>query len=247
MASSQNKAFRRKLTSAIAERAERICFNLSDKVTDVFVENARLRLEDRATPKDGISQALIERVKNNITRQESKSEGASYIVSVKGDPEGLFMFLEYGTGLTGGTFPHPESGQIGWDYMVNFDNPKIYKWYKDDMGWFFSADKATYIDENDEYPIVEYRTRGLADEQVGPYIRNGKLVNKKGYHRVRPYVLNGIQLETVFSHGLYPLMYFYDTKQQIRDILKKASQMSKSSKVKPKDIDALIEAERGKV
>lgn len=236
--------FKKALNSAVASRADRICQDLSKKICDVFVDKAKENL-NRATPKDGISNALVEQVKNNIYASRSASKESKWIISVDRDPEDLCMFLEYGTGLNGGFEPHPEASKIGWDYMVNVDNPKIYKWYKNDLGWFFSANKSTYIDEHDEYPVVEYKTMGIAEDDVKPYFRKGKLVNLKGYHRVRPYYLNGKIKETVFSHGLYPVRYFYDAKIFVKDLLSKVGKYTRSDPyaIKQKDIIAFIDRE----
>ena len=232
---------RKNLTATIAERATRIADVVAKTATEVFVNNARVHLDD-ATPKDAESASMIETVKSNIYSSKSASDKASYIVSVESDPEGLNMFLEFGTGLVGSTGGHPEANKFGWKYAVNKDK-YIYKNGK--AGWFF-VKYNNYLDRDDENPVIVKRTYVSETQWVSSHTRNGKPVQRYVRRRPRGAVTKTSEKQYdywVFSQGLYPVRYFYKAKQEVRAVLAECAKMLRQdSDITINDIKAKIES-----
>ena len=217
------------LSESISRRADTLLFGISEKATEVFVNNLKVRIDERATPKDGYSRSLLEEVKNNITAETERTETANYTnkIYIKPDREGLVSFLEFGTGLVGYQNPHKQAHKYGWEYAINASNYR-YRRYRPDgivrpnAGWFFRYGDS-YLDVNDEYPIN--KTDKFVPEKQ--WVRTKSPRYKVfGYSRR----FRGKQSEKVpqdknsaFSEGLKPLRFFYDTKNEFNRIFRKLS------------------------
>lgn len=154
--------------------------HISELIADTFVERARERLLKNNNAKN---LSVIQGLLGNIYKRKGKNE---YQIVVRQDPEGLMTFLEYGTGLLGEAYSHPEATSFGWTYRQNdyFENP-AYKSVNGRRGWFFRTySPNVYIDKND------------SDRREG-----GSLV---------------------FTQGIEPVRYIYDTRIEIEDIIAKA-------------------------
>lgn len=188
---------------------------VSLRICECFVKRARARLLQRATPATAESEAQVLELAYSI-RTRMLPDGRGYSVRIPADREGLFMFLEFGTGLVGEGQAHPEASNIGWEYGVNRENyisggwifnpnPNIpYRFTsKGEMTYNMRGLEPVgeetgfaYIDQNDHYPMRE----------------NKKVKSKKG--KVYTYVR---ERNRVFSRGLVPTRYIYDTKQDIKN------------------------------
>lgn len=218
------------LSESISRRADTLLFGISEKATEVFVNNLKARIDERATPKDGYSRSLLEEVKNNITAETERTEIASYTnkIYIKPDREGLVSFLEFGTGLVGYQNPHKQAHKYGWEYAINASNYR-YRRYRPDgivrpnAGWFFRYGDS-YLDINDEFPIKKVY-RYVSEKQ---WVRTRAPRYKiHGYTRRRPKtIITEKVLEdrnSAFSEGLKPLRFFYDTKNEFNRIFRKMS------------------------
>lgn len=146
---------------------------LTEKICATFVKRARNRLfQNSNTQQQGLIQSLL----GNIYYRKTKN--GSQIV-VRNDEEGLMMFLEYGTGLQGEAYKHPQSQNIGWEYAMNVSD---YKSFNDKLGWFFQDKGNNYIDNSDI--VIEKKTTN-----------------------------------SVFSQGIKPVRYIYDTWIEIQDVI----------------------------
>lgn len=191
--------------------------NFDDEVLglacDVFVQRARKRLVENANTNQ---RDLLESLKGNIYHRKSKDR---HQVIVENDAEGLMMFLEYGTGLVGEEMPHEEASRIGWDYAINEPD---YVNYGDKRGWFFKPDENTYIDRNDiEIKYKRSYKKGTA-KAYSPVL-NSKYPNREAFLQEETNfysrdVWAGETTKTVFSQGIEPVRYIYETKQELLDI-----------------------------
>lgn len=197
-------------------KAKNLENEVSLRVCQCFVARARARLLQRATPATAESEAQVLNLAYSITIK-MLPDGRGYSVRVPADSEGLNMFLEFGTGLTGEANAHPEASSIGWAYAVNRENYI-------GGGWIFNPNPLVpfrwtskgiktnvmrglepegeetgfaYIDQNDIYPM----------EQTKKY-KSKKTGVTKTYTRKR---------NRVFTKGLMPTRYLYDTKQDIKN------------------------------
>ena len=154
---------------------------------------------------------------------------AGYI-SVLADPEGLNMFLEFGTGIVGLGQPHEEAGLYGWKYANNLLKYRSHGGARagsGKLGWFFSSTNGTYIDANDEHPVIAYKQIESL-ETVRPHIRNGIPVS--GYNRKkRIRSVYKKKTNSVFTQGLRPIRYFYRTKEEIREVIAEIKRRAKDS------------------
>lgn len=246
--SKQNQKLIKELTSKLNERADKFSVGLADALVDVFEHNARERLRSRATPKAGTDgQQLIENICNNITHEKkgyysAAAHMASNKIVVLPDSEGLYMFLEYGTGVLGWfSGGHPEASKIGWEYMTNPSHYVLKTVPREGIttglqGWFFGYNGSNYLDMRDEYPNV-VRVKYIQTTQMGGGFtdKNGRHVRR--YRRRRNTNREGefstfekdySQYNWAFSSGLQPLRYFYDTKMEIRNIIRELQHRVKS-------------------
>lgn len=171
--------FRNKIKAKI-EQFNQLEDELPRRMCEVFVKRARQRLLQNANT-DQID--LIMSLLGNIYYRKGRN---GYQVIIRQDPEGLMMFLEYGTGLIGEADPHPESGEVGWEYAVNASsNSKAYRSVNGRFGWFFRTDSdETYIEKTDSNR------------------RDGGTL--------------------VFSQGIKPVRYIYETKLELEDVLRRS-------------------------
>ena len=218
------EALRKHISRTVSDRAERIASEVTRSATEIFVNNAKKYL-DESTPKDENSARLIEDIKNNIYSSKSSSSDHSYNVTIEADPEGLVLFLEYGTGLMGLAYGHENDDLVKWNYASNLGashGADRYVSHNGSIGWFFSSKRGTYIDKNDESPVEVYRpTREWFD--VRSYERNGHIV-RSHKRRYRRWTNVKIRPESVFTEGLKPIRYIYRATEDVRRALEKCSQ-----------------------
>lgn len=213
--------------SMVSARADRIMEGLSKSITDAFVNNVQKRLISRATPKDTQSAMLVQNIADSIVVDESVWAGKyEYRIVIPRDPEGLVMFLEFGTGLVGYTQGNPDATKYGWSYAVN-RNSYVYKKHEGRLGFIFEKTGTNYIDRDDESPNISVKQYTPTKQWGGGFTdKNGRYV--KRYRRARnrrrdgtlsPVIKKYQQDDWVFSEGLYPLRYFYDTKMEFKKLL----------------------------
>lgn len=202
--------FRKNLASVIDDRSRRICKETTKDIAQLFVDRASKRLLRKATPADSSSMAKVQAIADSMVASQTN---VGSVATIPIDKDNLVMYLEYGTGLVGSVMPNPDASKRGWQYMVHKEN---YKLHNSGWGWFFSSDKNPYIDMDDEHPVIvnkEFRSV----EYVEPYFRNGNPVSGYIRHNTRVKAFRQ-RPNTVFSSGLYPIRFIYDTKQEIREL-----------------------------
>lgn len=166
------KQLRQEVAQMGSELPKRIC--------DVFRDRARKRLIANTHSQNINVQSLAMRI------QSVPYKNGAYI-RIYDNEEGLMMFLEYGTGLKGEADNHQMSGEIGWGYALNRENPKIYKSYNDKLGWIFEYDSNDhYIGSDDEVWEYDYKT-------------------------------------LIFTQGIKPVRYLYNTLIEIQDTIRRAN------------------------
>lgn len=204
--SASMRKFRDKLRYFVTSQTEELTKEASEEVAKTLVRLARNRLVSRANP-SAESKELISELKENITSYKNT-------VSIQSDPEGLMLFLEYGTGLT--EKKHPEANKIGWNYAGNADK---YKKIGERYGWIFERKNNHYVSEDDWVIPKESKFQTSYRERVRFYFRKDRTY-VKSYTRTRPH---GPKLKSdknlVFSSGLKPIRYIYDSKQKIREFV----------------------------
>lgn len=219
------KKARRQIYYLLNEKTRKFDKELSERLARIFRDRARQRLIDRASPLTEGSEQLIDNLAASI--EVRQAEGGYYSVRIPADPEGLFLFLEFGTGLEGqenivskevGIGALKEADRVGWNYAGHSD-----KYYNG--GWFFKYNKErnNYIDLGDIYPLerelaspalperkvivsAHSRLRGKFEQDVKSYERTLKAKPAR-YKKPR---------NTVFSKGIQPTRYIYDTIQEIK-------------------------------
>ena len=215
--STLNKALSKlntQIETQVMQRVKRLSEEVVVETAEKLADLAANKLLERATPKDGASAAKVQSIAGGIMAENSKGRS---VVRVPRDSEGLAMFLEYGTGFYGQYNPHPDAGEKGWVYAIN---SMRYKSRNGVRGWFF-RDKGTYIDEKDETNVVFANPNAEMRSWVNPHTRNGKPV--KGYFRFNKGQAP-VKTDLVFSAGLVPTRFMYDSKEQIRNAIDKARQ-----------------------
>lgn len=225
--------FRRQLDAVINERANRIKNEVSQKIVKTFEKRAKKRLDNFASGEGSKSANIIYSLKNNIIVDIYENTGEA-LVRVKMDKEGLMMFLEYGTGIAGSYNEHPEARKIGWLYVTN---PKHYKRPLNTIpslkyngyGWFFYKGN-TYIG-NSDYENITFKYS--KSQQVSGYtIKHGKRAGTF----VKPYIRNvkskpdRVIDYAVFTQGIKPLRYMYDTRIEMQKLLDKCKTISDFNK-----------------
>lgn len=251
------KRLEKQLSSALNERAEKLVLGLSDGVVDLFEHNAKQRLRSRATPKEGISELLVENVCENITHEEmgyySPSSGRlTKKITVIPDKENLYMFLEYGTGFRGWWNQNPDAHKAGWEYVVN---PSHHVRKEAGIaGWFFNFSGDNYLDKNDEYPnVVKVKYTQTTQMGGGFTDKNGRHVRR--YRRRRntnktgefsEFIKEYTQYKWAFSTGIEAVRYFYDTKQELRNVISELRRrlVSEDEHMSIKDIKEFLEAKK---
>lgn len=226
------KKARRKFEAVINEACLRRGFEFSRKASEKFVIEARNNLLKDSNPAPE-STSLISNIANSITYEESKRtlyrSGKvknkpkvvnGYVVRIPMDKEGLVMFLEYGTGLSGLRDRNLEAKQIGWKYAVNRDK---YVTFGKKRGFIFQSTGRNYIDNSD----YKFKHRYLSTtEYIKAYIRTSKKTGKqtyvKGYRRARrtPKMVEG-KKTWVLSSGITPVRFIYRAKNKIRKLISK--------------------------
>ena len=236
---SQFKKFRRSLEAVINEKANKIANETSAKIVEAFTDRAKKKLEDYAVKNalDSSSIAIVNRLKENISYVSEKSgRGSVYsYVRVKNDPDGLMMFLEYGTGLQGSKNYHPEAGKRGWKYAINRDKyVRLQSAQFSDVkgyGWFFRKKPDSFLTK-DDIPIHRYEKVGQVEHKIS-YIRKdtGKLVEY-----TRTYKKKMKDSKSIFSQGLKPARFIYDTKQEFKNLFKETKGLTVSELEKKLEI-----------
>ena len=229
----QRKTFektRRQIEAIVSEKANRIANEMSSKIVDVFVNRAKARLDRFADDEsmNGESASIVRGLKDNIyTEGWSIPVGDKVkvynIVRVKRDPQNLLMFLEYGTGVAGFYDNHPEAGKNGWIYWTN---PKHYKrpiyaindLRYDGYGWFFNKKPFSFVGRNDHENVV-FKYRYKQDvEGYEKTLKSGKKVKVRPYTRKIRYAPDKVVDNAVFTQGIKPVRFLYDTRQEIKGL-----------------------------
>jgi hypothetical protein len=247
---------RRRIYYLLDERTKEFSKDIAERICEVFVSRAKKRLlegTNRATP-NADSAAMVQALADSITTRPLENGRCSVVIPV--DQEGLFMFLEFGTGLMGEQNGNPDAAAVGWGYALN-------RAEYHNGGWYFTRQRTqrtktkdfeethiAYVDQSDIYPVMEHRTRTYTSERVRVrgYSRNGHYV--KTYTRKRPnpktseYSYTVEHKDTVFSKGLKPVRYIYDTKQEIFELFRTLSSYKKEKLTMTDVYKALDDLER---
>ena len=238
---------RRRVYQMIGERSRNFGEELSRRLCEVFAYRAQERLIKYSTPKDSQSAMQVRELASTIVAKSS-STGKGYEVSIPVDEEGLLLFLEYGTGLVGEANEHEEASAVGWRYAINREL------YTKGGGWFFDryptrGDETSiaYVDANDITPVISKTTRTSNSQWVSGYTRKDGVVVKR-YHRKRANpkttTYERERRGIVWSRGLVPVKFIYNTKQELREILD-LFRSYKGGKLTFKDVfDKIDELER---
>jgi hypothetical protein len=240
--------FRKDLFKTINTELLRIGEDKSKEYADKFVELAKANL-DRATPSPE-SQPLVDEIKNNmrVVKDKRKIDGGEratvgHNVLIPMDPQGLTLFLEYGTGLIGKHNKHPQtdilkmySGGLfmDWKYAINDNTKKVIKrrglfakqkemtidWYVEmfgGRGFVFRKNKNSYVDADDKefHNKTSNRIRWIKEykRKDGTVVKAHKRYNVKQ----KNFESKGTY---VFSEGIKPVRFIYDAKLAIINEIK---------------------------
>lgn len=242
------KKFRRQIEAVVNERANRIANQVSAEIVDIFAQQAKLRLEKASKDFSPESAHIISSLQDNIFVEKQdlssvnkttgkKKERIYASVRIKKDPQNLLMYLEYGTGLVGEKNSHPEAGKVGWEYALNRENYKTLPYSNTGQGWFFTKKPNSIILKND-IPIHSYvKTERIVKHQIIT-IKKGKNAGKT-YERNQPYVKRTKSSRSVFSEGIKPIRFIYDTKQEIKRLfdVSKGTSTVEEFRIKLKTLD----------
>lgn len=212
------KKFRDNLRYFIKHQTEKVAETTSTEVAKAFVRVAQDTLVERATPSPE-SKSLVNSLKSNISSYKNT-------VSVETDPEGLMLFLEYGTGLTGRNNNTAEglndASAVGWNYASRLNEGRYVRMKKTgNLGWIFERKDDHYVDSDDWIIPKTSKFQVSERERVRWYFRIGKdgkrhLVKSYTRKRRKPKYRNK---NLVFTTGLKPTRYIFDTKQKIRSFI----------------------------
>lgn len=211
----QNKAFlssvkktKKELTTVVAKAVSENCDNIGELIAKTFVTRAKQRL---LRDNNGTNQTLIKRASQGIFARRYNGKWR-VVVSRQFDEEGILIFLEYGTGLVGKANKHPEAGKVGWDYAINEDDYKRRSNGK--TGWFFRPQGLDrYIDKDDIAEIYKrsFKAEGNKPFSIEYYDRYGN----GGGGLWKTNRIAGSTAKVVFSSGIKPVRYLYNTKLEI--------------------------------
>lgn len=214
---------KKQLRSFIDKAQKDMTEEISKLVAYTFRDVARKRL---IKTNNAISQqqAVIKNVAQSIMVRKYKS-GYKVVLSRQTDPEGLLMFLEFGTGLVGKANPHSWAGSIGWKYAINENekskqNPLLPHYVtrsNGKKGWFWrpQGDNTRYIDKDD---IVENYKRKYNAYRIKPeHPIFGRTTKFWETHRL----VGNPRL--VFSSGIKPLRFLYRTRLDIIKAINRAN------------------------
>lgn len=253
---------RRRVYYLLNERTRKFSEAMSRMLCEVFRDRARARLLANAAPKDANSEMLVANLANSIECRQVSS--GYWSVKIPADEEGLFMFLEFGTGLIGeeNRFNNIE-GDENKSLLQNWISDT--GWADKDSrgknffngGWVFKYDKKPYVpylDEFDSFPLTHERKhtkKGQAEHTVSSYQRRSKKGNvytvskytRKAKERsASPFAKNQRTEDNrrAFTSGLMPIRYIYDTKQEIWNVLNMLSK-ARDGQLTQKDVYDEIE------
>lgn len=217
---SQNQIFqnslntvKKQIRSFIDKAQKDMTEEISKLIAYTFRDVARNRLI-RSNNAISQQQSVIERVSKSIMVRKYKS-GYKIVLSSQTDPEGLLMFLEFGTGLVGKDNKHSWAGKIGWQYAINEENYRTRSNGK--RGWFWrpQGDNTKYIDKDD---MVENYKRTYNAYKLKPeHPIFGRTTKFWETHR-----LTG-NSRVVFSSGIKPLRFLYRTRLDIVKAINRAN------------------------
>ena len=217
---SQNQIFqnslnnvKQQLRSFIDKAQKDMTEEISKLIAYTFRDVARRRL---IKTNNAISQqqAVIKNVAQSIMVRKYKS-GYKVVLSRQTDPEGLLMFLEFGTGLVGKNNQHSWAGNIGWQYAINEDKYKTRSNGKEGWFWRPQGDNTRYIDKDD---MVENYKRTYNAYKLKPeHPIFGRTTKFWETHR-----LTG-NPRVVFSSGIKPLRFLYRTRLDIVKAINRAN------------------------
>ena len=214
---------KKQLRSFIDKAQKDMTEEISKLVAYTFRDVARRRL---IKTNNAISQqqAVIKNVAQSIMVRKYKS-GYKVVLSRQTDPEGLLMFLEFGTGLVGKANPHSWAGSIGWKYAINENenskqNPKLPHYVtrsNGKRGWFWrpQGDNTRYIDKDD---MVENYKRSYDAYKLKPE----HPIFGKTTPLWKTYRITG-NPRVVFSSGIKPLRFLYRTRLDIVKAINRAN------------------------
>ena len=228
----------------------------SKKLADKFVELSKEYLNDATPAKE--SEHFVNSIKKGIRAEKvyktyskngvqitKKLKG--YKVIIPNRKDGLTMFLEYGTGLTGLRNPHEETTKYldikpwatefitGWKYAVNRDKYKtVYLKTENSKNQRVKVTQPCYITKSGKRGFVFKKTKNSYIDKndvefhneyttkyswVKGYPRNGKEVKAYiRYHKdKRTYAT---KTTYVLSTGLKPVRFIYRAKKEIQKMMK---------------------------
>ena len=204
---------KKQIRSFIDKAQKDMTEEISKLVAYTFRDVARRRL---IKTNNAISQqqAVIKNVAQSIMVRKYKS-GYKIVLSRQTDPEGLLMFLEFGTGLVGKENPHSWAGGIGWQYAINEENYKTRSNGKEGWFWRPQGDNTKYIDKDD---MVENYKRTYNAYRLKPeHPRYGRTTKFWETHRFTG------NPRVVFSSGIKPLRFLYRTRLDIIKAINRAN------------------------
>lgn len=260
------KETRKEIRTVINNQIMGYASEQTDKIANSFIKSMRNKLTSRASPSPE-SFPLLEQISSSIykdyhqiTRDNSSSQRTVPKIVIPMDPEGLVMFLEYGTGILGDQTEHPEAKQVGWAYKTGEDK---YVRYNGKWGFIFQdlrsagtrnnprdhrtkeifpkREKTTqYIDENDIVGLNEYSYRESNTQWITRHNKNGSVTR---YVRRRPHGTKVVRYtrfrpHKIFSQGLRSTKFIYDTKMQFLDLIRNKIDYNKlGDKLKQLEVD----------
>lgn len=222
-----DKTFAKRLKGYVKEKANDFAVEISEDIAKAFVNQAKKRLLSGSTPRGAEDMAKVQEIADSI---HYTKEGNICTVVVPNDPEGLNMFLEYGTGLAGDADKNPDAKKIGWKYAINKDKYQRriggYGGGAEKLGFIFTK-KGTYLDENDLNPVYTKHPQPIRSAT-----KEAKIITVKGYTDSRGRTVESYvkQIDTlpkaykplrnkVLSQGIKPVRYIYATRVNLNRII----------------------------
>ncbi len=218
------KQTRNRIEDYINERANHKANEITSKIVDLFVKRAKDRLDRFADDEsvDGESASLVKALKGNISSEKSDYPKNYNVVRFKRDPYGLMMYLEYGTGLVGEQNKHPDADYAGWSYAINRNRykrlPSMYYSNTKGYGWFFTRKPTSFVSKSD-VDIHQYTRDEIVKVQQHIVVKRGKRAGTE-YDRMQPYHKKSQSSRSIFTQGIKPVRFIYDTTQEIRGLFK---------------------------
>lgn len=194
--------FQESLSRYIENKFGKVSEDISNKMANAFVKRAKQTLIENATPYKEKSADIVRKLSKHISKTKKDGRVA---VRVNPDREGLYMFLEYGTGLVGASNPHPQAKRIGWKYAKNQDR---YETIDNKFGFIYNYNPIRYIDAEDKFIVKVY-------SGVKKYVSK-----KTGETKVYGPYDNYRRTVKILSSGLKPVRYIYNTRVKMNRLIR---------------------------